>query len=193
MSTRILALPVAALFLTMGCFEQLKSGNTTSSDDTASVEEDDERDDGDCDEDELEDLREECAEGDNDACLELAEYIEWCEDHDNDWDDDDECDDGDWDDEDDCDEECGEETWREAYGDCIEAGGSEAECEARADRAFEACVDECEEDRDDDDDDDDDEDDDDEARCRDGQTATRGDCHYVCANGEWTSDNPDCI
>jgi hypothetical protein len=230
MSTRILALPVAVLVLTMGCFAQLKTGDTSSSDDTASVEEDDERDEGDCDEDELEDLREECAEGDNDACLELARYIEWCEDdRDDDWDDDD------WDDEDECDEECGE-LWREAYGDCIEAGGSEADCETRADRAFEDCVEECDDDEDWDDDDDecdeecgeetwieayddcieaggsdadcetradraledcidecDDDDDDDERECRDGETASRGDCDYVCDDGEWTSDDPDCM
>jgi hypothetical protein len=173
MSLRTLAIPVAVLFLTMGCFEQLKSGNINSSDDTATV--DDEGDEEDCDEDELEELREECAEGDNDACLELARYIEWCEDDrdDDDWDDEDE---------DECDEECGEETWREAYGDCIEAGGSEADCESRADRALEACLEEC----DDDDDDDDDE-------CRDGETTSRGECEYVCADGEWTSDDPECL
>ena len=47
-----------------------------------------------------------------------------------------------------CEEECGG-LWREAFADCLDGGGSEEACEARADEAYDACMDECEEEGDD--------------------------------------------
>ncbi len=118
MSTRPLLLSLCLATLTLGCFDQLKSGSEAEPPIAVSTDAPDE----DCDEEAIEALYEACEEGEEEACEEFRELLAECEDEDDD-------DGDDWDD-DDWDERCEEleEYYEEGlaeYGECVLTRGEE--------------------------------------------------------------------
>ena len=85
----------------------------------------------------------------------------------------------------DCEEECGE-LWREVYAECIDGGGSEEDCEMRADEAHRACLADCDEtERETDETERETDETEREEVCEDGDILERGEDTYICRDGEW--------